>query len=522
MSQQKRKTRKDGQASVLPPFHYFHALRMTHYALLIILLWLGCSSSQTTQPNRHVGQIPHDSVQEHLEFLERHSKWWTQLPSADAKYLYAVGVSSESRKKAVFEAEEELIRSLQIFVEAERYWKEIFTNDSFAVDMVEYRKERYRGTLPRTEVIDYHQEDNMHHVLIRLERAALEIQGKRDQGLVQDAFSDARALFAEGKILRSLQKHIDALSYARLLLEGTPFDRMYLYKNARQDLASQQIERELKQLLGQIQFSKVGDEQVGYFGEGLEEPLVVIARVKGNTAEGLPIQFSYRSGRGKFSDERGGTQRQLETHTSQAGRASVNVAQIESIHPRNEVVARMNLQPLLDQLPEDETERFLKLLQRIFEKHESREIIFQYKSLFMPPRGEALTVSLNSKSNHPIFEDKSEVTLTIETPKKGMLHIFHVNAKGEIRFQQAIRSEYAQRLQNLTISETPRGFEVSISGIGLDKESREPESEAMVVVAASRQVRFEKDVPIAKEVIFTRFNETGPNWAVGYVSYDVR
>jgi len=480
--------------------------------VLAALLLIGCSSGP------HKSATPQSSQDRSIQqLLYRYPEWWNRPPPDDRTYKYGVGSSSKSSKKAVEDARDELIRSLQIFVDAKTHWQEIFTEDRFAVDMVEYRVESYRASLPSTKPLAYYQEGNQYYALVRLEKEALYIQGKRDQSIVQKAYKRARNLRDERKVLRSIEEYISAFSYSWLLLKGTPFDKMDLQGNGQEVLASQQIEHELKQLLGEIKLSKEGDEQEGYFGEALKHPLVVLATVKGRIVKELPILFYYRSGRGKLNDG----VRIAEMQTDRRGQASLRVEKIESIREQNEIIARINLLPVLDQLPERVREG-RALLQRIFERRESEKNIFRYKSTFMPSSGKFLNVYLNGKSNHPVFHDGSEVTLKIETPQKGFLHIFHVDANGKIEFKNAIEVKYTQKGDNFIIQKTPRGFEISISGNKLIKHIREPESEAIVVVAASRQVSFALNVPLTKEVIINRFGKVDPNWIIGQVSYEVQ
>lgn len=499
------------------------------FDVIFVVLWfIGCSPSSKTDLHKNITpQSNH--VQSGQRLLERYREWWNHPPSEDNIYMYGVGNSSASRQKAVEDARDGLIRSLKIMVEAKRKWKEVFTENDLAVDVVEYRVERYRATLPSTEPIDYHQEGNTYYALVRLKKSALDIQGKRDQSIVQKAYEKAQYLRDEGKILRSIEEYINAFSYSWLLLKETPFDRMDLQGNGQEVLASQQIERELKQLLGEIKLSKKGDEQEGYFSEALEEPLVVIATTKGRRVEGLPILFDYRSGRGKLDDgsglaplKRTGIMAKcVEIQTDRFGRAVLRVERIESISQQNEIVARINLLPVLDQLPEREKEG-RALLRQIFEKRGSKEVVFHYKSFFMRTSGEALNVYLNGRSNHPAFRDGSIVTLKIETAQKGFLHIFHVNAEGKIRFKNVIEVKYIQRDGNPIIQKTPRGFEVRILGNKLVKRISEPESEAIVVIAASRRVSFVPNVPLKREVIIDKFKKAVPNWTIGQVSYEVQ
>ena len=461
------------------------------------------------------------------ELSRLHPEWWKYPPPSTTGYFFGVGSSSESRKKAVQDARDDIIRSLHIFVSAERYWREESsesdTAKNFTVDMIEYRIERYRSFLPPTEEQAHYFDENknQHYALVSLKRVDIKRQGDRDQEIVRKKYKSATRLWSLGNKIRSIEEYINALSYAKQLLEGTRFNPMELTKNGELVIASHTIEIELKSRLGKIRLSKQrGDNQKGYLDNSLKNLLVVKASVGNQPIKGIPIFFGYTTGRGKLGNGSISAEK-VHTETDIDGNAMVSVTKIKSISRKNEILAKIDFSPFFNVLAD---KKELNLIRQIAKGFEGQEVSFRYQSSFFQPKGRApLTILLDGKSIDPVFDDGSKVTLSMETNQnQGILHIFHLNNSGEIRFMNCVDINRSQVPGTLVIQHNTYGSTMNIYNNKLIKEAQSPELEAIIVIGANKRNLFEKNHPISVKQIITNFNTNSPDsWSVGQLGYQV-
>ena len=461
------------------------------------------------------------------ELSRLHPEWWKYPPPSTTRYFFGVGSSLESRKKAVQDARDNIIRSLYIFVSAERYWREESsesdTAKNFTVDMIEYRVERYRSFLPPTEEQAHYFDENknQHYALVSLKKVYIKRQGVRDQEIVRAKYKSATRLWSLGNKIRSIEEYINALSYAKLLLEGTRFNSMKLTKNGELVVASHAIETDLKSRLGEIRLSKQrGDNQKGYLDDSLKNPLVVKASVENQPIKGIPIFFGYTTGHGKLGNGNISAEK-VHTETDINGNAMVSVIKIKSISQKNEILAKIDFSPFFNVLADKEKHNLIRQIAKGFE---GQEVLFWYQSSFFQPKGQdPLTILLDGKSIDPIFANRSKVTLSMETNQnQGTLHIFHLNDSGEIRFMNCVDINKSQVPGTLVIQHNTYGSTMNIYNNKLIKEAQSPELEAIIVIGANKRSLFEKNHPVSVKQIITNFNANSPDsWSVGQLGYQV-
>ena len=389
--------------------------------------------------------------------------------------------------------------------------------------MIEYRVERYRSFLPSTEeqAHCFDENKNQHYALVSLKKVDIERQGRRDQKIVRAKYKSATRLWSFGNKIRSIEEYISALSYAKLLLEGTHFNPMKLTKNSELVIASHAIEIELKSRLGKIRLSKQkGDNQKGYLDNSLKKPLVVKASVENQPVKGIPIFFGYTTGRGKLGNDSISAEK-VHAETDINGNAMVSVTKIKSISKKNEILAKIDFSPFFNVLADKEEHNLIRQIAKGFK---GQEVSFRYRSSFFQPKGQVpLTIFLDGKSADPVFDNGSEVTLSIETNQnQGILHIFHLNDSGEIRFMNCVDINRSQVPGTLITQHNTYSSTMDIYNNKLVKESQSPELEAIIVIGANKRILFEKNHPISVKQIITNFNANSPDsWSVGQLGYQV-
>ena len=498
--------------------------------LVIVLFLGGCTFGCLGGGNKlEEAQIGQSKGVGRTQIAVTHPNWWQEHPPNDKEYIYGVGSSMESREKAESQARDSLIRQLGVYVEAKIKQINIDDNVGIARQYIEERVERYRRHLPPTKLMASRYENDTHFVLVSLSTAEIDRQGERDQAIVRDAYKAASYLYREGKILRSLQGYVNAWSKAKFLLEWSDYD--YIDLNGKTKVrATDHMEEKLRHILGNIQLEAGGNGQSGYFGQELKQPLTVRSTVEGRPLAELPVLFYYHIehfGHGEFGGIESSTQssemnsRHFRIQTNWKGQAECRIQKLVSIHPHNLVKAKIDLDSWLKQFVE-RSEGEQRLLQQIFAVANQKEVEFNYRTEFCRDRTSVLNLTFKGKAVPFIFSDGTVVDLSIEVPKKCVLHIFHINSRAEIRFKHAVEINAIQNVGNLVIQANPRGYVVHIKGIKLEKHVRGAEFEAFIAISCSRSIDFESDRPVEKEMIIKKFNATGSDWSIGEVGYQLK
>ena len=503
----------------LKPGHIYRV-----FVLFLGVYTFGCLGRGNQAEETQIGQS-----KEVNRRAETHSNWWRQYPPNNKDYIYGVGSSTESQKKAESQARDGLIRQLGVYVEAQIEQRSVDNDLGITRQYIEERAERYRRHLPPTKPMASHYENGIHFVLLSLKVAEIDRQGERDQAIVRDAYRAGNHLYREGEILRCLQEYVNAWSKAKFLLEWSDYNYIDLDGKTKVR-ATDHMEEKLRQILGNIQLEVAGNGQSGYFGQRLGRPLTIKATVEGQPVTGLPILFYYHIehfGHGEFEgiqpspQSSGASGRQLRIQTNWKGQAECRIQKLISIHPHNLVKAKIDFNPWLQQFVE-RSEGEQPLLQQIFSVASQREVNFNYGTEFCPDQASSLNLSFQGQIAPFRFSDGTVVNLRIEVPQKCVLHLFHINSKADIRFKLALEINGNKKDGNLEVMANPRGYVVDLKGIKLISHIEEAEFETFLAIVSPKSVDFELNKPIKKKVIVKKFNATGANWRIGEVGYQLR
>ncbi len=354
--------------------------------ILVVLLFLfaGFLSGCATGKSRGV-------VKEKATIYASHDKepsWITVIPE-DRYYYYFVGTSSDSesydsgKKAAINDALSQVVAVIGITVTSTLTFEERYFAEQYSREVSSELFSEGKGKLKDAEIKEVYYErhekadgSTSFRVWVLLKYSKDEI--KKEQERLDDILS-----LKYGEVKR-LEKKASSFEERNLLL-----DAVIAYVNA--SLASLRIEDEgvffdrylnrVNELLMKIALRKYGDDQVGYVGKALEEPLYVkVFYIKENVEipiPNIPVKFLSRVPKTKGH---GYKIRAYSTVADSEGMAGSTIDNIYEVSDRNEVDAEIDLSSYifsqLKSVPSELQDR-VKTLKDVLK---TKRVTFTYKS----------------------------------------------------------------------------------------------------------------------------------------------
>jgi hypothetical protein len=315
------------------------------------LLASGCASGKSagrvsTEPERVYAS--HDRV----------PSWVSSMPE-EKGYLYYVGSSGdadnfdEGKKQAIGDALSQVVGTIGIKATStasyeERYFAEEYTTTIQSELLTEGKARLQDAEIGEVYYEQWNRADGTGFtrvwVLLKYSREEIEREQKRlaeltalKYGEVQRFESLAAEYAAQDRLIDAVSAHLNASISALKIEDGEVFfDRNIIRAG---------------ELLLKVRVRKIGEDQVGWVGAPLDQPLVLSLYFQEGDREvpvpHVPIRFAYRVPKTNTTGYKWTVSSAL---TDQEGRAAYRVAMVHEVSDTNRVDARVDLSSQMGQL----------------------------------------------------------------------------------------------------------------------------------------------------------------------------
>jgi hypothetical protein len=284
--------------------------------------------------------------------------WVTVIPE-DGRYFYYLGTSTDSpnfdagKEEALSDALSQVVATIGVRATATASYEERYFAEQFTTTIESELFTRGKAKLQDAEVKEIYFEQwkledgtpifrvwlllkyGKDEIMKEQERLATLLRLKSGEVLKYEELAAQKK--GANKLIDAVFAHLNASVAALKLEDGEVFfDRNIIGAN---------------ELLLKVQMRKYGEDQVGFVGESLPQPLRLKVYFMDGESEipvaNVPIKFSYRVPKTKTT---GYKQQVSSAITDSDGMAGFTVNKIHEVSDENRVVARIDLSPLLGQL----------------------------------------------------------------------------------------------------------------------------------------------------------------------------
>ncbi len=321
------------------------------YPIIIILVLLaGCATQK--KAGLQSGPVLVSSSQ------RKPPSWITVIPE-ERRYFYYVGTSTDSpnfdagKEQALSDALSQVVATIGVRATSTASYEERYFAEQFTTTIESELLTRGKAKLQDAEVKEIYFEQwkleegtQIFRVWLLLKYGKDEIAKEQERLATLLKLKSGEVLKYEelaaqnekaNKLIDAVFAHLNASVAALKLEDGDVFfDRNIIGAN---------------ELLLKIQMRKYGEDQVGFVGESLPQPLELKVYFMDGESEipisNVPIKFSYRIPKTRTT----GYKQQVSSEiTDSEGIARFTVDTIYEVSDENRVVARIDLSPLLSQL----------------------------------------------------------------------------------------------------------------------------------------------------------------------------
>jgi hypothetical protein len=320
-------------------------------ALLAAALLTGCSTG------REAGKVS-NAPERVSASQKRIPKWISDIPE-DAEYLYYVGSSTDTesfdagKKEAVGDALSQVVATIGIKATSTATFEERFFAEEYTTTIQTELITEGRAKLQDAEISEIYYEQwsrpdgseffrvwlllKYSRAEIAAEQARLEEILRLKYGEVQHFEAKAAEYTQQGRLIDAVSAHLSASASALKIDDGEVFfDRNIIRAS---------------ELLLKTRLRKSGEDQVGWVGSPLPEPLVLQVYYLDGENEvpvpGAPIRFGYRVPKTRSAGYKWSVSSAV---TDQKGTAGFDVQLIHEVSDENRVDARIDLSSQMSQL----------------------------------------------------------------------------------------------------------------------------------------------------------------------------
>jgi hypothetical protein len=335
--------------------------------MAIGVLWSGCAGGKAKRGGLKTGLIYASS--------NKSPSWITDIPE-EKEYYYFVGTARDSesfdsgKKEALSDALSQVVGVVGVKVTSsstieERYFAEQYTT-TISSELFTEGKAKLQDAEVKEVYYEQHRRPDgsvFYRVWLLLKYSKSEI--KREQERLKEIlelkygevkrFEEEGSKFLESRMLfDAVVAHLNAASSALKIDEGEVFFDRNMNRAS--------------EILARMRVRKHGEDQVGYIGRALPDPLKLqVYYLEGDEEipiPNVPVRFSYRVPREKSAGYKYEVANRL---TDNLGLAEFRVDMIYEVSDSNKVEARIDLGPYIEQLRSvpDELRDRVKTLQEI-------------------------------------------------------------------------------------------------------------------------------------------------------------
>ncbi|UCB45170.1 MAG: hypothetical protein JSV25_13280 [Spirochaetota bacterium] len=349
-------------------------------AVLTALSIMGCATTEglKSEPSYNLIYKSHDSKPS-----------WISIIPKERQYQYFVGTSADlesfdaGKKEAISDALSQVVAAIGITMSSALTFEEQFFMEEYTQIVSRELNTKGRAKLQDAEIEEiYHEQyeridgSSFFRVWVLVKYSIDEIKGEQQRlesilalkyGEVRRLEREAETFFNKGNLLDASLSHIGAALASLTIEDGEVFFDRNVQKAS--------------DLLMMIELEKFGDNQTGWIGEALPEPLIINVHFLKDDKEiplpNVPVKFSYRVPKTKTS---GNKLRVDRLTTDSSGLAKLTIETIYEIADRNVIRAQIDLEPFikarLDSVPAEYQDR-INGLRAILE---TKSVSFTYRS----------------------------------------------------------------------------------------------------------------------------------------------
>ena len=432
---------------------------------------------------------------------------WIPSKASNSLFYYGVGGPSPKMEDARESARTELIKTIEVQIDAEVIRIAHAENEEVERQFIERSCTYATQKLPNVQIVDAYtgSEDNYALAQVRREIVAklLEEAAQESQRDVLDRLQHGNQALEDSNVIIALREYSEALRQARTL--PNHYNRAPDNPEA---LWTTEIERKINRVSEGIQIEAIsGNNQTGEYGRALDLPLTVQVHYQEADRpiplEDFSLQGAYMRGTGRLKNASGETGRSVRLSTDWEGKSTCWIEVISSISRENLIRFSVNIESL--QVP-----------------LESKAVTFRYASHFSTWHTTDIpVVTLNGSADEQKFVEGDTTDIEIRAPQSCHIHLLAILADGHFGYQQSVTVNRAHQGNNWRILSKDSGWALRIDdvpvtaeqGIGL---------ETLLVITTEKDCQ-----PVGKNLtadgLLRQLNESvGPdNWRAGWVSYHV-
>ncbi len=348
-------------------------------ALALVLILIGCAHSRARRTKFKEKLIYASS--------KKRPDWITNIPESK-KYMYFVGSSpdvetlNEGKKKAVSDALRQVVNTIGVKVTAQTTQVEKYYSEKYQLEITSELMEKGEARLQGAELKDVYYEEYQKPdgskffrvwVLVKYSREHIKKEQERLKAILRMRYGEVEELEEKASKAEESYNYFESLIYRiNASVAGLKLDEADIFFN--RNITKAEI------LLTRLKMEKINDNQKGWVGEALPEPLKVFVYMENNgkkyPQKDVPVKFLYKIPRIKST---GYKYLVYKTKTDNNGMASFRVEKIYETSDSNQVEAYLDMSSYLKVLTDvpdsfkNEVEQFKSILK-------GKKVVFNFKS----------------------------------------------------------------------------------------------------------------------------------------------